>query len=124
MLVGRPTTQLKAFCRDNVYVEGGTLVNHNVQTTTIPAGGAVMVGFRAETPSTILFVDHAISRVFNKGAVAGLRITGEASAQLFSRVGWAPLRERNADDGRFAAHPRVDVGSSSQLRHRQGAITL
>lgn len=25
---------------DNVYVEGGTLVNHNVQTTLIPSGSA------------------------------------------------------------------------------------
>jgi nitrite reductase (NO-forming) len=66
---------------DNVYVEGGTLVNHNVQTTMIPAGGAAIVEFRAEVPSTVLLVDHAISRVFNKGAVAGLKINGEMSAQ-------------------------------------------
>jgi nitrite reductase (NO-forming) len=66
---------------DNVYVEGGSLVNHNVQTTMIPAGGAAIVEFRAEVPSTVLLVDHAISRVFNKGAVAGLKINGDMSAQ-------------------------------------------
>jgi nitrite reductase (NO-forming) len=70
---------------DNVYVEGGTLVNHNVQTTVIPAGGAAIVEFRAEVPSTVLLVDHAISRVFNKGAVAGLKVNGEANAQVFAK---------------------------------------
>lgn len=72
---------------DNVNVEGGSLVNHNVQTTTIPAGGAVMVEFRAEVPSTILLVDHAISRVFNKGAVAALKINGKENPLVFEKLG-------------------------------------
>jgi nitrite reductase (NO-forming) len=68
---------------DNVYVEGGSLVNHNVQTTTIPAGGAAMVEFRTEVPSTLLLVDHAISRVFNKGAVASIKVSGNQNAAIF-----------------------------------------
>jgi len=68
---------------DNVYVEGGTLVNHNVQTTLIPAGGATIVEFRAEVPSNVLLVDHAISRVFNKGAVAALKINGKENTLVF-----------------------------------------
>jgi nitrite reductase (NO-forming) len=74
---------------DNVYVEGGSLINHNVQTTTIPAGGATMVEFRAEVPSTVLLVDHAISRVFNKGAVASLKINGKENPKVFAKVGGA-----------------------------------
>lgn len=70
---------------DNVFIEGGTLINHNVQTTTIPAGGAAIVEFRAEVPSTLLLVDHAISRVFNKGAVAAIKISGEDEALVFKR---------------------------------------
>jgi nitrite reductase (NO-forming) len=70
---------------DNVYVEGGSLVNHNVQTTTIPAGGASIVEFRAEVPSNVLLVDHAISRVFNKGAVAAIKINGQENAHVFKR---------------------------------------
>ena len=68
---------------DNVYVEGGSLVNHNVQTTTIPAGGAAIVEFRAEVPSTLLLVDHAISRVFNKCAFASLKISGKENPLVF-----------------------------------------
>ena len=68
---------------DNVYVEGGSLVNHNVQTTVIPAGGAAIVEFRAEVPSNVLLVDHAISRVFNKGAVAAIKINGKENALVY-----------------------------------------
>jgi nitrite reductase (NO-forming) len=70
---------------DNVNVEGGTLVNHNVQTTVIPAGGAAMVEFRAEVPSTLLLVDHAISRVFNKGAVASIKVSGKENQLVYSK---------------------------------------
>jgi nitrite reductase (NO-forming) len=68
---------------DIVRMEGGTLINRNVQTTTIPAGGATIVEFRADVPSTVLLVDHAITRVFNKGALAAIKVNGEARADLF-----------------------------------------
>ncbi len=68
---------------DNVYIEGGSLINHNVQTTTIPAGGAAIVEFRAEVPSTVLLVDHAITRVFNKGAVASLKVNGKENPLVY-----------------------------------------
>jgi len=70
---------------DNVHVEGGTLMNHNVQTTLIPSGGATIVEFRAEVPSTILLVDHAISRVFNKGAVAAIKISGDVNPLVYRK---------------------------------------
>jgi len=70
---------------DNVYIEGGTLVNHNVQTTTIPAGGAAIVEFRTEVPSTLLLVYHAISRVFNKGAVAAIKVSGNQNAAVYRK---------------------------------------
>lgn len=72
---------------DNVHVEGGTLINHNVQTTLIPAGGAAMTEFRTEVPSTLLLVDHAISRVFNKGAVASIKVSGAPNVAVYSKIG-------------------------------------
>lgn len=68
---------------DVVRVEGGSLINRNVQTTLIPAGGSAIVEFRADVPSTILLVDHAISRVFNKGAVAAIKVVGDEQPQIF-----------------------------------------
>ncbi|HUF13935.1 MAG TPA: copper-containing nitrite reductase [Longimicrobiales bacterium] len=68
---------------DNVYVEGGTMVNHNVQTTLIPAGGSAIVEFRADVPSNVLLVDHAITRVFNKGALAAISVSGDEQPEIF-----------------------------------------
>ncbi len=56
---------------DKVYIEGGSLINENVQTTLIPAGGSTIVEFTVDEPGKYLLVDHALSRL-NKGAVAEL----------------------------------------------------
>lgn len=71
---------------DNVYVEGGTTVNHNVQTTLIPAGGAVIVEFKVEVPGEYVIVDHSLSRAFNKGAIGKLKVTGPDNAKVFNKV--------------------------------------
>ncbi|HSJ13364.1 MAG TPA: copper-containing nitrite reductase [Longimicrobiales bacterium] len=68
---------------DVVRMEGGSLINRNVQTTMIPAGGSTIVEFRADVPSTVLLVDHAISRVFNKGALAAIRVVGDEQPLVF-----------------------------------------
>ena len=70
---------------DNVYVEGGTLVNHNVQTTLIPSGGATIVEFRTEVPSMVMLADHSISRAFNKGAIAAINVSGPANAAVYAK---------------------------------------
>jgi nitrite reductase (NO-forming) len=70
---------------DNVYGEGGTMVNqHNVQTTLIPAGGSAMVDFRLDVPGNYVLVDHAIFRAFNKGAVGILSVSGPDNHEIFS----------------------------------------
>src|SRR5690606_39204006 len=69
---------------DRVYVEGGDLVNDNVQTTLIPAGGAAIVEFRVDVPGTFILVDHSIFRAFNKGALAMLKVEGEEDKRIYS----------------------------------------
>ncbi len=69
---------------DNVHVEGGTLVNHDVQTTLIPAGGAAITEFRADVPGTFLLVDHSIFRAMHKGALAQLKVEGPAVASIYN----------------------------------------
>lgn len=71
---------------DNVHVEGGSLLNKNVQTTSIPAGGAAIVDFKVDVPGTFILVDHAIFRAFNKGALGMLKVTGEENKTLYSGV--------------------------------------
>lgn len=69
---------------ENVHVEGGTLINHNVQTTSIPAGGATMVEFIAMVPGEIILVDHSAFRTFNKGALAMMEINGEPNRNVYT----------------------------------------
>jgi nitrite reductase (NO-forming) len=69
---------------DNVHVEAGTAVSHNVQTTLVPAGGAAIVEFTVEAPGDFLLVDHAIFRTFNKGALGILAVTGDADSAVYS----------------------------------------
>jgi nitrite reductase (NO-forming) len=69
---------------DNVYTEGGSAVNHNVQTTLIPAGGAAIAEFRVDVPADLHLVDHSIFRAFNKGAIGTIKVTGDEHQQIFS----------------------------------------
>lgn len=69
---------------DRVHLEGGSLINENVATTLIPAGGAAIVEFKCETPGSLTLVDHSIFRAFNKGALAQIQVSGKENKQIFS----------------------------------------
>jgi nitrite reductase (NO-forming) len=71
---------------DNVYVEGGTIPQHNVQTTMIPAGGASIVEFGAENPGDLILVDHSIFRAFNKGTLGMITIDGRQNPKVFAAI--------------------------------------
>jgi nitrite reductase (NO-forming) len=70
---------------DQVRHEGGTgLVNSDVQTTLIPAGGTTVVEFKVEVPGSYILVDHAIFRAFNKGALGMIDVGGAENAAIYS----------------------------------------
>ncbi len=69
---------------DKVYIEGGKLVNENVQTTLVPAGGSAIVDFKLDTTGTYILVDHSIFRAFNKGALGMLQVAGEEDKKVYS----------------------------------------
>lgn len=69
---------------DTVRQEGGTVEQHNVQTTLIPSGGAAMVEFRTDVPGSYVLVDHSIFRAFNKGALGILKVDGPENKQVYS----------------------------------------
>jgi nitrite reductase (NO-forming) len=71
---------------DKVNVEGGSMINENVQTTLIPAGGASIVEFKVDVPGTFIIVDHSIFRAFNKGALGMLKVKGENHVNIYSGV--------------------------------------
>ncbi|HSU13803.1 MAG TPA: copper-containing nitrite reductase [Longimicrobium sp.] len=80
---------------DNVYAEGSTVAQHNVQTTSIPAGGSAIVEFRTETPGKLVMVDHALFRAFSKGAVGLMQVDGEPLHGAFAgRISEGPFTQK------------------------------
>jgi nitrite reductase (NO-forming) len=70
---------------DTVYPEGNlSSVTHNVQTTTVPAGGSAIAEFKLTVPGTFLAVDHSLERAFNRGALAQLKVTGPEDKLVYS----------------------------------------
>ena len=58
-------------------------MNHNGQTTGIPAGGAAITEFRADVPGGLVMVDHSIFRAFDKGALGMIDIMGPEMPVIF-----------------------------------------
>jgi nitrite reductase (NO-forming) len=69
---------------DKVRVEGGDVVNANVQTTLVPAGGSAITEFKVEVPGTLILVDHSIFRTFNKGSLGMLKVEGPEDKAIYS----------------------------------------
>lgn len=70
---------------DKVYIEGGSKINDNVQTTVVPPGGASIVEFKATVPGEYVIVDHAIFRAFNKGALGKIKVTGPENPTVYKK---------------------------------------
>ena len=69
---------------DRVYREGDLTSPpaQNLQTTLIPAGGAVMVEFKVDYPGNYVLVDHALARV-DRGAWGLLHVAGDADPSIY-----------------------------------------
>ena len=92
---------------DRVYPEGGTkLVQENVQTVMVPAGGATLVEFKVEVPGTFVLVDHSLTRAFNKGALGMLKVSGPENHVLYSGKEVDEVYLGNQSDAGVAASRR------------------
>ncbi len=54
----------------------------DVQTITVPPGGAAAVDFKVEVPGTYMLVDHALSRAA-RGLIGQLVVEGEEAPEIF-----------------------------------------
>ncbi len=70
---------------DRVYREGDLVTTpaEGLQTTLVPAGGAVMVEFTVDYPGNYVLVDHALARV-DRGAWGVLKVTDEANLEIYN----------------------------------------
>jgi nitrite reductase (NO-forming) len=75
---------------DRVYTEASTSApRENVQTTSVPPGGAAIVEFKVEYPGKYVLVDHALSRA-GKGLLGVLEVTGKADPAVYHDHGESP----------------------------------
>ena len=65
----------------------------NVQTITVPPGGAAAVDFKVEVPGTYMLVDHALSRAA-RGLIGQLVVEGEEQPDIFQAN--QPMAEMSA----------------------------
>ncbi len=74
---------------DRVYQEAALLNQplRGSQTTLVPAGGGTVVELIGQVPSTIVLVDHALTRAVDKGAIGQIVVTGEPVPEIFEAVG-------------------------------------
>ena len=69
----------------SVAVEGGSLINTDVQTTVVPPGGATTIELQPDVPGNYMFVDHALSRTL-KGAAGMIHVTGPDNPGVFQTI--------------------------------------
>lgn len=112
---------------DKVWYEGGTRYQENVQTTLIPAGGAMIADFHLEVPGGYVMVDHSIFRAFNKGALGILQVDGPENKAIYSgkevdavylgdkAVSQTPVREAAAAAASGTLTPEQQVAAGKTL---------
>lgn len=102
---------------DKVYVEGGKLINENVQSTIVPAGGSAIVEFKVDIPGSYTLVDHSIFRAFNKGALGQLKVEGaenpEIMTQKLSDTAYAGNGAASAASAPAASAPAASAPAAS-----------
>jgi nitrite reductase (NO-forming) len=67
------------------YQEGASEPSTNVQTTLVPAGGAMMAELTFEVPGTYTIVDHSLGRA-GKGAIAEIVVEGPEDPDVFEVI--------------------------------------
>ncbi|WEN14544.1 copper-containing nitrite reductase [Rhodanobacter sp. AS-Z3] len=102
---------------DKVQPEGGTVAQHNVQTTLIPSGGAALVEFHTDVPGSYVLVDHSIFRAFNKGALGILKVDGPEDKSIYSgkEVDSVYLGDRS--------EPNLKAVTTAANAHAAGTLT-
>jgi nitrite reductase (NO-forming) len=79
---------------DRAYLHGSleTPPLENVQTITVPAGGAAMVEFKCDVPGRYVLVDHALSRA-ERGLAGYLYVEGDENPDVFTSLDSDPASE-------------------------------
>ena len=75
---------------DKVYPEAATHPDNSIirgsQSTSVVAGGGTVVEMLGMSPSSIVLVDHALTRAFDKGAIGHVDIDGKEDPEIYSKI--------------------------------------
>ena len=66
--------------------EDAALLNaplRGIQTILVPAGGGTVVDLIGQVPQTIVLVDHALARAFDKGAIGQIVVEGQPNPEIY-----------------------------------------
>jgi plastocyanin len=77
------------------------------QSTLVVAGGGTVVELDAIVPETVVLVDHALARTFDKGALGTIVISGAADPEVFGALSGDAGASDEPGDG--TANPAADV---------------
>lgn len=108
---------------DRVWPEGNmSQPTHNVQTTLIPAGGSAITDFKMSVPGTFIIVDHSLSRAFNRGALAQMKVSGPEDKLVYSGKMSEDVYMPEGAGIRFADQPgaRAPTAKNKKERIRMG----
>ncbi|HEY7024560.1 MAG TPA: plastocyanin/azurin family copper-binding protein [Candidatus Limnocylindrales bacterium] len=94
---------------DRVWEDGGLLNAplRGIQTVLVPAGGGTVVDLVAQVPQTIVLVDHALARAFDKGAIGQIVVTGDPNPEIYQGFPVPSI----APSASPSDEPSVDVSS-------------
>lgn len=115
---------------DAVYPEAALLNAplRGSQTTLVPAGGGTVVELAAQVPQTVVLVDHALARAFDKGAIGHIVIGGDEDAEIFEEVEPADAPDPQADTPPGEPSPTPDAehgaGDAEQVSILAGSSTF
>ena len=102
---------------DTVYMEGGSLTNHNVQTTLIPSGSATIVESKLLAPGIYPFLDHSIFRAANKGTIGHLIVEGAENPEVYAgKVGEQDFKEDNPKQNKPVPY-EIDAHQHMNMEH-------
>ena len=70
---------------DRVWEDAGLLNPplRGIQTILVPAGGGTVVDLIGQVPATIVLVDHALARAFDKGAIGQIVVEGNPNPEIY-----------------------------------------
>ncbi|MEX0868757.1 MAG: plastocyanin/azurin family copper-binding protein [Nitriliruptoraceae bacterium] len=95
------------------------------QTTLVPAGGGTVVELLGQVPQTVVLVDHALARTFDKGAAGHIVIRGDEDPEIFEEVEPGEIERPDALPEPAAAEPTdVPDGPVEHVSILAGSMTF